>query len=89
MKKKGFASKRTRWILAVIVVLAVSASAVYYFTNTTQASTPTETPMQTATAFRGSIILQASGTGTLTSANEVSFGFGASGQITELNVMIA
>lgn len=88
MKKKGFASKRTRWILAVIVVLAIAGSATYYYTGTTQASTPTETPVQTATAFRGSIVLQASGTGTLTPANEVSFGFGTSGQITELNIKI-
>jgi len=88
MKKKGNASKRTRWILVGIIVLAVAGGATYYYTGSTQTSAPTETPVQTATAFRGSIILQASGTGTLTPANEVSFGFGTSGQITELNVKI-
>jgi len=88
MKKKGFASKRIRWILAVIIVLAIAGSAAYYYTGTTQASAPTETPVQTATAFRGNIVLQASGTGTLTPANEVSFGFGTSGQVTELDVKI-
>lgn len=88
MKKKGFASRKARWILAMIVVLAIAGSATYYYTNSAQASTPTETPVQTATAFRGSIVLQASGTGTLAPANEVSFGFGTSGQITELNVKI-
>jgi multidrug efflux pump subunit AcrA (membrane-fusion protein) len=88
MKKKGFASRKARWILAVIVVLAIAGSATYYYANSAQASTPTETPLQTATAFRGNIVLQASGTGTLAPANEVSFGFGTSGQITELNVKI-
>jgi len=90
MKKKGLASKKTRWILAVIVVLAIAGGAGYYYYTGTkqQTSTSTETPMQTATAYRGSIILQANGTGTLAPANEVSFGFGTSGQITELNVKI-
>ncbi len=88
MKKKGFASKKTRWILAVIIVLAIAGSAAFYYTSSTQASVPTETPLQTTTAFRGSIVLQASGTGTLAPANEVSFGFGTSGQITELNIKI-
>jgi len=88
MKKKGNASKRTRWIIAGILVLAVAGGATYYYTGTTQAAAPTETPLQTATAFRGSIVLQANGTGTLTPANEVSFGFGTSGQITELDVKV-
>jgi len=88
MKKKGNTSKRTRWIIAGILVLAVAGGATYYYTGTTQAAAPTETPLQTATAFRGSIVLQANGTGTLTPANEVSFGFGTSGQITELDVKV-
>jgi RND family efflux transporter MFP subunit len=88
MKKKGFASKKTRWILASIIVLAVAGAATYYYTSLAQTSVPTETPVQTATAFRGNIVLQASGTGTLTPANEVSFGFGTSGQITELNIKV-
>ena len=85
---KAFASKKARWILAGIVVLGIIGSTAYYFTNTAQASVATETPVQTATAFRGSIVLQASGSGSLTPSNEVSFGFGTSGQITELNVKV-
>jgi len=89
MKNKGNASKKTRWIIIGILVLAVAGGgAYYYYTGSTQTAVATETPLQTATAFRGSIILQASGTGTLTPANEVSFGFGASGQITELDVKV-
>jgi len=88
MKKKGNASKKTRWIIVGILVLAVAGGATYYYTGTTQAAAPTETPVQTATAFRGSIVLQANGTGTLRPANEVSFGFGTSGQITELDIKV-
>ena len=65
-------------------------SAGIYYTSTTRASATSteETPVQTATAFQGSIVLYANGTGTLAPAREASFGFGTSGQITELNVKI-
>lgn len=88
MKNKRLASRRNRWILAGIIVAAMAGSGAYYYTSTAQASVPTETPLQTANAFRGSIVLQASGTGTLAPSNEVSFGFGTSGQITELDVKV-
>ena len=89
MKKKClFLEKSAGWLIAAIVILAVAGGATFYYTNSTQASTPTETPVQTATAFRGDIVLYANGTGTLVPANKASFGFGTSGQITELNVKI-
>jgi RND family efflux transporter MFP subunit len=88
MKNKVFASKKVRWIFTGILLLVIAGSTAYYFTNTAQASVPTETPVQTAAAFRGSIVLQASGSGSLTPSNEVSFGFGTSSQITELNVKV-
>lgn len=88
MKKNIIASKRIRWLLAGVVILAIAGGATYYYTSSAKASTPTVTPVQTTTAFRGNIILQASGTGTLAPANEVSFGFGTSGQITELDVKV-
>ncbi len=86
--KNNFFSGRIRWLLVGVVILAVAGGATYYYTNSTKASTPIQTPLQTATAFRGSIVISASGTGTLAPANEVSFGFGTSGQITELNVKV-
>ena len=87
--KKIFSGK-IRWLLVGIVTLgvAIAGGVTFYYTSSTQASTPTETPVQTATAFQGSIVLYANGTGTLAPANEVSFGFGVSGQVTELNVRI-
>jgi RND family efflux transporter MFP subunit len=88
MKKNIIASKKIRWLLAGIVILAVAGGATWYYTGSARASVPTETPVQTATAFRGNIVLYASGTGTLAPSNQVSFGFGTSGQITELNVKI-
>ena len=87
--KKIFSGK-IRWLLVGIVTLgvAIAGGSAFYYTRSTQASTPTEAPVQTATAFRGNIVLYANGTGTLSPANEASFGFGTSGQITELNIKI-
>ena len=88
---KRIFSGKLRWLLVGIVTLAVAivGGATFYYTSSTQASTTAEeTPVQTAAAFRGNIVLYASGTGTLAPANTASFGFGTSGQITELNVKI-
>lgn len=88
MKKRLIVSKKIRWLVAVIFTLAMAGGGALYYANSTQASAPAETPVQTAAAIRGSIVLSASGSGTLAPSNEVSFGFGTSGQITELNVRI-
>src|SRR5512134_3195015 len=87
--KKRFSGK-IRWLMVGIIILAIAGSASIYYTSATQASTSTEeeSVVQTATAFQGSIVLYANGTGTLAPANEASFGFGTSGQITELSVKI-
>ncbi len=87
--KKLFSGK-IRWLWVGIVILAVAGGAAFYYTSSTKASATAtkETPVQTATAYRGNIVLYAGGTGTLAPANEVSFGFGVSGQVTELNVKV-
>ena len=78
-----------RWLIVGIAVLVIAGGAAFYYVQSTKASTTTEeTPVQTAIALRGSIVLYANGTGTLAPANAASFGFGTSGQITELSVKI-
>ena len=88
MKKR--ISGKLRWLVVGIVILAVAGGAAFYYVRSTKASATAteETPIQTATAFQGNIILYASGTGTLAPANQASFGFGTSGQISELDVKI-
>jgi multidrug efflux pump subunit AcrA (membrane-fusion protein) len=86
--KKLFSGK-LRWLLVGVVVLAIAGGATFYYVQSTRASAVIEeTPVQTATAIRGSIVLYANGTGTLAPANSASFGFGTSGQITELTVKV-
>jgi HlyD family secretion protein len=53
-----------------------------------QTSTTEETPLQTAKATKGDLILYANGTGTVMPAAESSFGFNASGQVSEIYVNI-
>lgn len=88
MKKRRIIPGKIRWLIAGILILAVAGGATFYYASAAQTSTPTETPLQTANAFLGNIVLYANGTGTLAPANEASFGFGTSGQVTELNVKI-
>ena len=90
MKKNIFSSRKTSWLIMGILVLAIAGGGYYYYSTTRSRRTTTVTvaPVQTATAFRGNIVLQASGTGTLAPANQISFGFGTSGQIAELDVKI-
>jgi HlyD family secretion protein len=88
MKKRLISSGKLRWLLAALVILVVAGGGAFYYTNSTKASTPTETPLQTATATRGNIVIYANGTGTLAAAKTASFSFGTSGQITELDVKI-
>ncbi len=86
--KKIFSGK-IRWLFLGIIILAVAGTgAIYYTRSTKTTSTATVTPLQTATAYRGNIVLYANGTGSLAPANEASFGFGTSGQVTELDVKI-
>jgi HlyD family secretion protein len=87
--KKNY-SRKLRWLIAGIAILVIAGGAAFYYVRSTKASTATatETPVQTAKAFKGNIILTASGTGTLAPANTASFGFGTSGKITGLNVKI-
>ncbi len=88
MKKSFNLSGKIRWILAAVITLGVAVAGAFYYTSSTKASTPTETPLQTSTATRGNIVLYANGTGSLVAAKTANVGFGTSGQITELDVKI-
>jgi HlyD family secretion protein len=88
MKKRFNLSGKIRWILAAVITLGVAVGGALYYTGSTKASTPTETPLQTSTATRGNIVLYANGTGSLVAAKTANFGFGTSGQVTELDVKI-
>ena len=83
-----FARSTKRTSVFVLAIIFLSAAGYYYYTNILQpAQTTTSEPeLQTATIRRGDLIIYASGSGALISANEASFGFGTSGQV--VNVLV-
>jgi RND family efflux transporter MFP subunit len=81
-------AKWTWWILFAIVVLAAGGGFAYYRMVYLPSQTTSEPTLQTATARQGDLVIYASGTGTLVPAAETSFGFGASGQVSKINVKV-
>jgi HlyD family secretion protein len=83
LRKKGF------WIVLVVVLLAAGAGGVYYYRNGyANAQATEEKPLQTATVRSGSIIISASGAGTVIPAAQVELGFQSGGLLTELLVEV-
>ncbi len=77
--------RKWKWVLLAAVVLAGA----YYGYGRWQQQQQSEQAadeetLKTARVRRGDIVLYANGTGTLTPAYEVSFGFGAAGQVVEI-----
>lgn len=79
-------------MVAAIILLAGLIGAGYFATSrlTSQNSTSTadETPLQTAKATVGDLVLFAGGTGTIVPAAEASLGFGTRGQVSEITVRV-
>jgi multidrug efflux pump subunit AcrA (membrane-fusion protein) len=74
-----------------IVVLAITAAGTGYAYNTTssaQAQATETVQVQTAVVRTGSIIISASGSGTVIAADEVQVGFENSGRLSEINVQV-
>ncbi len=81
--------KRTVWIVLIVLVLAIGGGVAYYELSYLPAHTTTsQAVLQTTVVRRGDISLNASGTGTLEPANQVSLGFGTSGTLIKLNVKV-
>jgi HlyD family secretion protein len=83
----------SRWrllilVLAIVALLVAGGGWYYYYQYLPAQRTNGEETIQTATVRRGSIVLLASGTGTLVPAAEVSLGFGTSGDLIDLTVQV-
>jgi HlyD family secretion protein len=74
-------------VLVLVVVTAVGAGGWYYYTERVQAQTVNgEETIQTATVRRGSLVIAASGTGTLVPNAEVELSFSSGGRLDEVPV---
>lgn len=82
-------SGRTRWIIGALLLIAVAGAFAYYkFVYVPSQAASTQPAMQTAVAYEGSLVISASGTGTLVSKDEVNLAFQTTGKVTELNVKV-
>lgn len=91
MKIPRFFSNRVIRFVATILLVAGSIGGAYFAyarSTSSQATVTEETPLQTAKATTGDLILYANGTGTIVPAEESSFGFSTSGQVSEIYVQV-
>ncbi len=84
MRKKGL------WVGLALVVLVGAVGGLYYYRNiyAAAAGPVEEQAMQTATVRRGSIVISASGAGTVIPAAELDLTFQSGGLLTELLVEV-
>ena len=76
------------WILAIILLAAAGGGYYYYRQTATTAEAASATPLQTATVKRDSLVISASGTGSVITEKEVQLGFEYSSVLAQLNVSI-
>lgn len=89
-KSKSFSKKVIRIfaVLAVLAGLIVGGYLIYSRVYSPGAVAAEETPLQTAMATVGDLVLYADGTGTVMPAVESSIGFNSSGQVSEIYVKV-
>jgi len=89
-KSKLFSNKAIIIAAIALVLVVLIAGGYYGYTRYTASKTSTAraSPLQTAKAAKGNLVLYANGTGSIMPAGESNFGFNSSGQVTEINVKV-
>ncbi len=81
--------KKTFWIVLVIFIALSAGGYVFYnFGYLPSQQVATDTPVKTATARRGELVISANGVGTVIAAQEIAVGFASSGIISEIYVEV-
>ena len=83
-------SQKTIWTIGIVIILLAASSGGYAYYRSTQTVDETDSTaeLQTAVATRGDLVIYASGTGTLVSANETELSFTSTGQVIEVDVAV-
>ncbi|MGE5124385.1 MAG: efflux RND transporter periplasmic adaptor subunit [Acidobacteriaceae bacterium] len=76
------------WILIIVILAAAGGGYYYYRQSTATAEAAGTTPLQTAAVRRGSLVISASGTGSVISENTAQLGFEYSGVLAQLDVAV-
>src|SRR4026208_2088282 len=92
LQKSKFLSTSAVRIVTAIVLLTIFIAGGFYaysrLTSSRTASAANETPLQPAKATKGNLVLYADGTGTVMPAEESTFGFNTSGQVSDVDVKV-
>lgn len=80
--------RRWRTLLVALAALVVAGGGYAYYARTQQAQAAAEPELQTSTVRRGSILISATGSGTLVAARTVDLGFRTSGEVTQVLVNV-
>ncbi len=81
--------RKSFWITVVLILMIAGGGGYYYYTNVYAPSqVVAEAPLQTAVVRQGSIVISATGAGTIIADNEVELGFQSSGVLAELLVQV-
>ena len=80
--------RRWRTLLVALAALVVAGGGYAYYARTLQAQAGAEPQLQTSTVRRGSILISATGSGTLIAAKTADLGFRTSGEVTQVMVNV-
>ena len=82
-------SRKLSFLLVFILIIAGTGGGYYYYRQTEESAQAAAQPaVQTATIRRGSLVISATGSGSVIPAAETDLAFSRSGVITELNVKV-
>src|SRR5512133_1005847 len=82
--KKG----RIIWIISILAVIAIAGGYFYYSNVYSNSTTSNSLQTQTAVVRRGNLVVSASGSGTLISNSDATFGFDTSGRVAKVDVKV-
>src|SRR4030065_885856 len=88
LKRRPMFRKPLFWIVIIVILAAAGGGYYYYRQPTTSAEAASAAPLQTATVKRGSLVISASGTGSVITEHEAQLGFEYSGVLAQLNVAV-
>jgi RND family efflux transporter MFP subunit len=81
-------SKRAAWITASVLLLAAAGGFSYYRLVYLPSQVSDESTVQTAAVRQGDLVIYASGTGTLISADQADLAFNTGGEVTDIRVEV-
>lgn len=91
MPKTTFSLSATKgkWIWIVTILVILTTAGWYYYSKSNLSSQVTNNSQwQTAIVRQGNLIVSATGSGTLITGTDATFGFKTSGQVTQVNVKV-